>query len=98
MINLLLLLIFNALYINGFYNLSNQDMPLAFLQKIPDKLDFIKKPLCDCLPCMASLHSWPYFVMNKNSSDMLLIYPVYICALSFLNLFVYEFFEHKKSF
>jgi len=90
MINLLLLLIFNALYINGFYNLSNQDMPLAFLQKIPDKLDFIKKPLCDCLPCMASLHSWPYFVTNDLSTQMLMMYPVYIFALSRLNLFLYD--------
>jgi len=51
------------------------------------------KPLCGCLPCMASLHSvYPYWIYvyigGKDPLIMLLFYPVYILALSGLNYLI----------
>ena len=51
------------------------------------------KPLCGCLPCMASLHSiYPYltYVLLSDNSvlDYVLIYPIYVLALSGLNYLI----------
>jgi hypothetical protein len=51
------------------------------------------KPLCGCLPCMASLHSiypyWMYmFISNNLDYKALMIYPVYILALSGVNYLI----------
>ena len=48
------------------------------------------KPVCGCLPCMASLHStyvyWMFmFVSNEINVESLMMYPIYILALSGLN-------------
>lgn len=53
------------------------------------------KPLCGCLPCMASFHStyvyWAYiYIIGYISLNALLFYPIYILALSGLNYIVNE--------
>ena len=51
------------------------------------------KPLCGCLPCMASLHSvYPYWILMFVSDEMnlksILFYQIYIVALSGLNYLI----------
>ncbi len=51
------------------------------------------KPLCGCLPCMASLHSiypyWTYmYATNSINIHAVLFYPVYILALSGVNYLI----------
>ncbi len=51
------------------------------------------KPLCGCLPCMASFHSiYPYIVYvmyaDYNILQYALFYPVYVLALSGVNYLI----------
>ena len=50
------------------------------------------KPLCGCLPCMASFHSiYPYFIymgLNGVTLSEALFYPVYVLALSGVNYLI----------
>lgn len=51
------------------------------------------KPLCGCVPCMASLHStYVYFTFLYVTDQMVLgyflIYPIYIIALSGVNYLI----------
>ena len=51
------------------------------------------KPLCGCLPCMASFHSiypyWTYmYSTNALNLNAVLFYPVYILALSGVNYLI----------
>ena len=51
------------------------------------------KPLCYCLPCMASFHSvypyWTYMIStNCININAVLFYPVYVLALSGLNYLI----------
>lgn len=53
------------------------------------------KPLCGCLPCMASFHStyvyWGYMhSTNSLNLNAVIFYPVYILALSGLNSYLYD--------
>jgi hypothetical protein len=50
------------------------------------------KPLCGCLPCMASFHSsYVYWAFQPFTLESLIIYPVYILALSGLNYLIESF-------
>lgn len=51
------------------------------------------KPLCGCLPCMASIHSiYPYWLFAYYTDEMnlkaVLFYPIYIVALSGVNYLI----------
>lgn len=51
------------------------------------------KPLCGCLPCMASFHSiYPYwsamYFGNNLSIEAIVFYPIYIIALSGINYLI----------
>ena len=51
------------------------------------------KPLCGCLPCMASVHSiipyWSFmYVGDAVNWNALILYPIYIVALSGLNYLI----------
>lgn len=56
----------------------------------------LSRPLITCPQCMASVHSLiPYFIFNYDPAlsahaitKIILIYPMYICALSALNIFI----------
>lgn len=67
---------------------------LWFLEKwAKDK--WFYKPLCGCLPCMASFHSiypyWTYmYAANAINIHAVLFYPIYILALSGLNRLIEE--------
>ena len=66
--NLLLLLVFNALYIMGLYSITRKGMIFGFMQSAflkptedeyeeDYKLPWLYKPLIGCPTCMASVHS-----------------------------------------
>ena len=82
------LIILNALYIVGFHLATGEDMilnkPALWIeQRIPY---WLTKPLFNCPTCMASVHSIvPYFYINDLTTQNLLIYPFYVCALAGLS-------------
>lgn len=100
----LLLLLFNSLYIFGFYSATDYGLTV---DKTPDPNDrealwwvkwslrnapmWLQKPLFGCVVCMASVHSWVYLVFNP---ELTLIngvtYIIYIFALSGFNALVNE--------
>lgn len=103
MIDLLVILTFNSLYCFGFWNaclyIPRNDINtpatkgvLWFVEKWASNKWFYK-PLCGCLPCMASVHSIiPYlsfmYVGDAVNWNALILYPIYIVALSGLNYLI----------
>jgi hypothetical protein len=104
MIDLLIILILNSLVCFGFYNAclhlpedvfnnrKEQKGVLWFIEKWAINKWFYK-PLCGCVPCMASFHStYVYFtflfVADKLELGYFIIYPLYILALSGLNYLI----------
>lgn len=53
---------------------------------------FWSKPICICAPCMASVHSLPFYVfflfMVQFQIQWILFYPLYVLILSGLNYFI----------
>jgi len=47
---------------------------------------WIRKPIYECLPCMASAHSYVYWIFMDPTTKNLMVYPVYILALAGMNL------------
>lgn len=87
------LLLINSLLIIGIHANSgySEDKPQAFywLHKIKAPW-WVKKPLIECVSCMASVHSmyvyWPWVVWcGQMGLKALLVYPIYVVALSGLN-------------
>lgn len=102
MIDLLLLLVFNSLYIFGFYSATDYG---ETVDKTPDPKDreilwfikwglrnapnYIQKPIFGCVVCMASVHSWMYWIFTPELTlHNLVTYIIYIFALSGFNAIV----------
>lgn len=85
MIDILLLMLFNALYIVGFYMACGNDMifdrPARWIEmRIPYDLT---KPLFNCPTCMATVHSiLPFWLSYEISIETVLTYIIYVFALS----------------
>ncbi len=76
------------------YEFNDEDIKgiLWFIDKW-SKGKWFYKPLCGCLPCMASFHSiYPYWIFmyacDEINLDALLYYPVYVLALSGINYLI----------
>lgn len=101
MIDLLTLVLFNSLYICGLYNsvyyeLDVDKKPINkeilwwgrwYTRNLPNML---RKPLTECIICMASIHSFPFWIFNDFNYLNLGIFILYIFALSGLNALIYE--------
>ena len=102
MIELLLLIALNYLYIFGLDNSTEYGLTV---DKEPDPKDrellwwvrwglrnaplWLQKPIFGCVVCMASLHSWPYWIFNPDLTlHNLVTYIIYIFALSGINAIV----------
>lgn len=64
---------------------------------------FWTKPVCDCPPCMASLHSiyvfWPLVIYFYGFHPIeLVIYPIYVGALCATNWIVINVIEAIESY
>ena len=89
--DILLLLIFNALFIIGLYKIAEPGMILDFIghwirgrttfQKGNKSRKFIAKPLIDCPPCMSSVWGAAGFLSIFGFSYILLL-PVYVIMLA----------------
>ena len=102
MTEILLLLIFNSLYIFGFssatdygLNVDNKPDPndkelLWFIKwYLRNAPKWLQKPLFGCVVCMASVHSWIYLLFNPELTLLNgLTYIIYIFALSGFNAIV----------
>jgi len=102
MTEILLLLLFNSLYIFGFNNATrytedvdrqpdpNDREVLWFMRWwLKDAPVWLKNPLFDCVVCMSSLHSWVYLVFNHELTlTNGITYIIYIFALSGFNKMV----------
>lgn len=101
MTEILLLLIFNSLYIFGFATSTEYG---ETVDKTPDPKDrellwwirwglrnaplWVQKPIFGCVVCMASLHSWPYWIFTDLTLHSAITYIIYIFALSGINAIV----------
>lgn len=105
MLEILLLLLFNSLYIIGLWNSTDysiqEDVDGRKTYKegeILGKLgyhtrnlpEWLYKPLLGCVMCMASIHSYPFWLINDFTLLNGCIWILYIFALSGLNLIIYE--------
>lgn len=101
MTDLLLLLLFNCLYIFGFYNSTDYSVGVNDKYQEGEILGrlgyytrnlplWLRKPLLGCVMCMASIHSYPFWIFNEVSLLNGGIYILYIFALSGLNAIIYE--------
>ena len=100
--NLLLLLVFNCLYIFGFYSATDygltvdnevdpDDRELLWWVKwgLRNAPNYIQKPIFGCVVCMSSVHSWMYWIFTPELTlHNLVTYIIYIFALSGLNAIV----------
>lgn len=108
MIDLIILLLLNSLYIIGFHNAVDYELDKDKITVIHKQVlwqfayytdwlpQLIKIPLYDCLKCMASLHSIiPYWVIGNYDFTLnnLFIYFFYIFALSGLNAIYEAYFD-----
>jgi len=95
------MLFINSLYIFGLYNAVSYELDVDRKPVSKELLWFVsyylkgapiwvKKPLFGCVACMASVHSWPYWLINDVNFLSLCLYIIYIFALSGLNAIVYE--------
>lgn len=100
--DILVLLILNSLYIFGFSSATDYGLDV---DKKPDPEDreilwfigwhlrnapkWIQNPICYCVVCMASVHSWPYILFNYELTFLNgATYIIYIFALSGFNAIV----------
>lgn len=105
MTDLLTLLAFNSLYIFGLWNSvdysAKEDVDgnmkykegeiFGYLGYLSRKLPgWLSKPLLGCAMCMASIHSFPYWLIYEVTLFNGCIWILYIFALSGLNLIIYE--------
>lgn len=96
MIDLLLLMIFNAFLINGVYLSTGDQMLLERPARwIESKVQYwITKPLFNCPTCMASVHSiLPFWMSYELNGMTALTYLLYIPALAFLSTYLNRLIE-----
>lgn len=90
MIDLLLLMVLNALVIVGFYLSTGNDMIFEKPARwIETKISYtLTKPLFNCPTCMASVHSiLPFWLCHDFSYANMVTYLFYIPALSAVSTF-----------
>jgi len=91
MIDLLILMLFNALMIVGIYLSTGNDMIFERPARwIEGNINYtLTKPLFNCPTCMASVHSvLPYWYMTQYNTDALIIYLMYIPALAAMSTYI----------
>jgi len=110
MLDVILLLLFNSLYIFGLWYAADYSVEtnvdgvetykegeiLGYLGYYAEMLPtWLYKPLLGCVVCMASLHSWVYPVFYPELTLMNLVtYIIYIFALSGFIAIVNERISH----
>lgn len=102
--SILLLLILNSLYIFGFSTATDYEETVDFKPDPDDRQilwriswylrdapRWVQNPICYCVVCMASLHSWPYLLFHHELTLLNgATYIIYIFALSGFNAIVNE--------
>lgn len=83
MIELLLLLLFNSLMIAGIFKACQPGEIFGFMQKFNGRWAV---PVFGCPGCMASVHSWPYFLSEQS----IVFYVPYVLALCGFTHYVIE--------
>ena len=89
---ILLVLLFNSLYIVGLRLAFDEGMIFEKLNEKGEKyLGKLWMPIAGCVTCMASVHSWPYllgYIDWSNWQRGLLDAFIYICALAATNTII----------
>jgi len=92
MIDTLIFLLFNSLYIVGLRLAFEEGMIFESLDtKGEELIGKLWKPIAGCVTCMASVHSWPYLIFFLDWSDWkvaLVEAALYICALAAVNTII----------
>jgi len=104
--NLFALLALNAAWVIGFYNATRYETHA--IQSVEDETKMIawrikyfankylgpfwSKPICDCPPCMASIHSLWYFLFFEFNPMNIIMWVFYVFVLSgILKLIITKF-------
>lgn len=96
MIDLIVLLVVNALYCVGVWLATGEDMILErpelwLSERVPE---FWLKPVFGCPTCMASLHSiLPFWLYSPFTVESVLLYIIYVPALATLNSLIAQRFD-----
>lgn len=94
MMETIIFLILNSLYINGFRLAFEDGMIFESLNdKGEELLGKMWMPIAGCVTCMASVHSWPYLISCidwTNIGPALVHAVLYICALAAVNTIIYK--------
>jgi len=86
MIDTILFLFFNSLYVLGVYLALEDGMIFESIRKKGELLGKLWMPIGGCVTCMASLHSWPYLI--EFGFDI--YYILYVFALASFNTIIYN--------
>lgn len=91
MTDFLLLLIVTSLWCIGVWNAFDENMVFGSSRKYIDKWpSWIRKPLVDCPPCLASIHGFASYTIFHGLD--LMVIPFIVC-LSGLNYIVIQITE-----
>jgi hypothetical protein len=93
LITISIMLTLNGLMCNGLYLATQPGMLLSGIGDwVHDYMPKLYSPICGCITCMASIWSWPFWLVSSNP-----IYFVgYIFALAAVNtLFYNTFFDEQ---
>lgn len=94
MIQILVVLILNSLYINGLRLAFEEGMIFEKLGELGEEyFGKMWMPVAGCVTCMASIHSWPYLLgyIDWSNWKLGIIHAVlYICALAAVNTIIYK--------
>jgi len=93
MIDTLMFMLINSMFINGLKLAMEEGMILSRLGKWGEKwLGYLWQPLGGCVTCMASVYSIPYWLTFDWNLPMLIMY---IPSLAALNTIIYNrYFAH----
>lgn len=93
MIELLIALLINSLYICGLHIATSEGYILSAVNNIALP-QWVKNPLFACVTCMASLHSIPFFIYFDYSLEL---WPFYALALAAINTGLYGFIDRVSK-
>lgn len=87
MIDFILLLILTSLWCFGVWNAFDEDMVFGGLRKYIDNWPgWIRKPLVDCPPCLASVHGFAAYAIFHEIDLMVIPFIVCLSGLNWLLL------------
>jgi hypothetical protein len=99
MIEILLLIIINAIVCNGVWLAMQEGQALYFITKIALRCPtWLYKPLAGCITCMASIHSlYVFFPLAIFFEIPLWTWFIHVPATAYLNTLFYDWLNYEED-